>query len=87
MNITKVQVYQIDSVDSKLKGFVQLTIDDCFKLTGIKIFEGVNGLYISYVKNPASKADLCFAFPTKEETRKEIEYLVLTEYERISNES
>ncbi|HIS12621.1 MAG TPA: septation protein SpoVG family protein, partial [Candidatus Onthocola stercoravium] len=40
MEITKVDVYPREKEGSKLKAFVDFTIDDCLAVKGAKIIEG-----------------------------------------------
>ena len=46
MKVTLDKLFIVDT-DSKMKGSASVIIDDCFKITGIKIIEGSNGLFLS----------------------------------------
>ena len=46
MKVTLDKLFIIDD-DSKMKGSASVIIDDCFKITGIKIIDGTNGLFLS----------------------------------------
>lgn len=82
MKITKIQIYPIKG-STALKGFAQVTLDDQIKITGIKIFNSQRGLYITYPRNPKSKKNLCFAFPTDKDLRSEIEESVVVEFSKV----
>jgi stage V sporulation protein G len=82
MKITAVNIFPIEDSTTSLKGFAQVTLDDVLRLTGIKIFEGESGNYISYPKNPKSKQNLCFVFPIDKELREHISNEILDEWEK-----
>lgn len=79
MKVSKIQIFPIEST-TPLKGFAQVTLDDAIKITSLKIFDGPKGLYLTYPRNPKSKKNLCFAFPTDEKLRRNIEQSVVTEF-------
>ena len=81
MKVTNVALYPIDGSTTALKAFAQVTLDGVLRLTGIKIFEGDNGPYISYPKNPKSKQSLCFMFPTDKALRDHISDEILNEWD------
>lgn len=41
----KVKVLPNNNHDSNLKGFAQITMDDCFVVSGVKVFDGANGMF------------------------------------------
>lgn len=83
MKVTNVSIFPIDNSTTALKGFAQVTLDGVLRLTGIKIFEGDNGPYISYPKNPKSKQSLCFMFPTDKALRDHISDEILNEWDLV----
>lgn len=82
MQVTNVSIFPIDNSTTALKGFAQITLDGVLRLTGIKIFEGDNGPYVSYPKNPKSKQSLCFMFPTDKALRDHISDEILNEWDQ-----
>lgn len=42
----KVKVLPNNNHDSNLKGFAQITMDDCFVVSGVKVFDGANGMFL-----------------------------------------
>ncbi len=81
MQITEVRV-AVREV-GKLKGFVSITIDNCFVVRGLKVIEGTKGLFVampSREKRPGEFQDI--AHPINNETRETIEKIILAEYER-----
>jgi DNA-binding cell septation regulator SpoVG len=80
MQVTNIAIFPIDNSTTALKGFAQVTLDGVLRLTGIKIFEGDKGPYISYPKNSKSKQNLCFMFPTDKDLREHISKEIIDEY-------
>lgn len=86
MKVTNVAIFPIENSTTALKGFAQVTLDDALRLTGIKIFEGDKGPYISYPKNPKSKQNLCFMFPSDANLREHISDEILNEWDAVIGE-
>lgn len=82
MKVTLDKLYLVED-DSKMKGSASVIIDDCFKITGIKIIEGVNGLFLSMPSRKlkdGSNRDI--VYPINSETRQLFNDVILTEYEK-----
>lgn len=85
MKVTLEKLYIIDD-DSKMKGSASVLIDDCFKITGIKIIDGVNGLFLSMPSrrlNDGNNRDI--VYPINSETRELFNDVILKEYEKQVN--
>lgn len=84
MEITKVDVYPREKEESKLKAFVDFTIDDCLAIRGAKIIEGNTRLFVSMPGklNKFGKEENV-VFPTNRETREKFEDVILKEYEKV----
>ena len=85
MKVTLEKLYIIDD-DSKMKGSASVIIDDCFKITGIKIIDGVNGLFLSMPSRrlkDGTNRDI--VYPINSETRDLFNDVILTEYEKQTN--
>lgn len=80
MNITDIRIRVIENDEKKLKAFASITIDDCFVVHDIRLIDGKDGLFISMPtkKTPDGFKDI--AHPIKQETRKEIENMVIEAY-------
>ena len=80
MKITEVRVTKGDW--GRTKALVSVTFDGVFVVSGIKIVEGNNGLFLG-MPNRKDKndeyRDICF--PIDKDFRKELEITVLAEYE------
>ena len=81
MEITEVAVVAVD--EDKLRAYVNLTIDGCFMIRGLKVIRGSKGLFVA-MPNKKGKNGLFrdIAHPLNAETRKMIEDKVLEAYER-----
>jgi stage V sporulation protein G len=79
MQITEVSVVPVD--ESKLRAYVNITIDDCFMVRGLKVINGNKGLFVA-MPNKKGKNGLFrdVAHPVNMETRKMIEDVVLKKY-------
>lgn len=82
MKVTLDKLFIVDT-DSKMKGSASVIIDDCFKITGIKIIEGSNGLFLSMPSRKLKDgANRDIVYPINSETRKLFNDVILTEYEK-----
>ena len=85
MKITDVRVILKD--ESKLKGIVSITIDDCFVVHDIKVIDGKDGLFISMPNKKTADGDhIDIAHPINTETRLEIKNVVLEAYNKALSE-
>lgn len=87
MKITDVRIKLFERED-KLKAVASITIDECFVVHDIKVIDGKEGLFISMPskKNPDGKhKDI--AHPIKQETRAEIESLILEAYKNAPRDA
>jgi len=79
MTITDVAVTPVD--ENKLRAYVNITIDDCFLIRGLKVIRGRNGLFVAMPnKKGKNGAFRDVAHPLNAETRQMIESLVLDTY-------
>ena len=83
MEITRVDIYPREKEGSRLKAFVDFTIDDCLAINGAKIIEGNSRLFVSMPGklNKFGKEENV-VFPTNKETREKFEEVILGEYKK-----
>ena len=82
MKVTLDKLFIIDD-DSKMKGSASVIIDDCFKITGIKIIDGTNGLFLSMPSRKLQDGtNRDIVYPINTETRELFNDVILTEYEK-----
>ena len=84
MKITDVVVYQVKnrSENSKLWAFAKVVLNDQFIIHGIRIYEGVNGAFMTfpqdYSKQEGNTYSICH--PTTADLRNYINEQVMAEY-------
>lgn len=82
MKITEARVFLLGNKESTLKAFASITIDDAVCITGIRIIEGKNGLFISMPQSKDNDGEYHdVAFPITKDAREAIQDAVLDEYE------
>lgn len=84
MEVTSVSVYPREKEGSRLKAFVDFTLDNCLAIKGAKIIEGNTRLFVSMPGkiNKFGKEENV-VFPTNKETRESFEKIILNEYNKI----
>lgn len=87
MEITSVKIHKTDDGESRYKGRATVTIDDCFMIHNIRIYEA-NGEFKLQMPNhklpDGHWSDYCH--PLNEETRKYFESKIFDEYNNPSSE-
>ena len=87
MEVTKVNIYLREKEGSRLKAFVDFTLDDCLAVKGAKIIEGNTRLFVSMPgKLNKFGREENLVFPINKEMRDKIEEAVMAEYEKVKNE-
>ena len=88
LKITQVTVYPVRKIEGRLKAVARIVLNDCLVLTMIKVYEGSNGLFVSYpIEHSKCGEEFRQVFyPLRRETREYIEQEVLLEYSKICEE-
>lgn len=87
MQITDVRVRKV-SKEGKMKAVVSITFDNEFVIHDIKVIEGEKGLFIAMPSRKASDGEYRdIAHPINSDTRTKIQNLILSEYEKVAEES
>lgn len=84
MEITEVKIYRREKEGSRLKAFVDFTIDGCLAIKGAKIIEGNLRLFVSMpskLNNVGREENI--VFPTNKKTRDMFEKVILNEYQKL----
>lgn len=87
MTITEVRITRLES-DGKIRAMASVTFDECFVVTGLKVLDGSNGLFVSMPSRKLSDGtykDICF--PVTKDTREAIQDAVLARYVEPEGES
>lgn len=83
MKITKLEIYRREKEGSRLKAFVDFTLNDCLAIRGAKIIEGKTRLFVSMPgKLNKDGKEENVVFPTNKETRDMFEKVILDEYDK-----
>ena len=87
MKIGDVRIREVRNTDGKLKAVASITIDDCFVVHDIKIFEREDGFAIAMPSRKTSDGKYKdIAHPLNTETRQLLQDMILAEYRRILTE-
>ena len=79
MKITEVKIYKL--TDSKTLALASITLDNEFVVSGLKILNGKNGLWVAMPNRKDSKNEYHdIAFPITREAREQIQSSVLDKY-------
>lgn len=82
------EVYIIENPTTKQVATASLIIEGCFVVKGLKVFEGTNGYFVAMPNRKTPNGEYKdIAFPIDKETREQIQFSVLGEYERKIQES
>lgn len=81
MKITNIKIFE-NKNDSKLKAFASIELDNEFVVTGLRVVDGKNGLFVSMPQSKDKEENWYdIAFPVTKEGRSQIQDKVLKEYE------
>ena len=70
-----------------LKAFASLTIEDKIVITGLKLVDGKNGMFINFPQYKSGDEYKDIVFPLNKELREKLTKLVITEYNKIGDDS
>ena len=81
MEITRLEIHRREKEGSRLKAFVDFTLDDCLAIRGAKIIDGNTRMFLSMPgrMNKDGKEENV-VFPTNKETREKFEKVILDAY-------
>ena len=81
MEISEVRIFLVRGEEEKLKAYANITIDNTFVVTGLRIVNGEKGLFVSYPsRRMADGTYKDIAHPLDNTTRRIIEDKVLAAY-------
>ena len=83
MEITKLEIYRREKERSRLKAFVDFTLDDCLAIRGAKIIDGNSRVFLSMpgrINKDGKEENV--VFPTNKETREKFEKIILDAYNK-----
>jgi len=82
LEITNVQTFPLKEPLGKTKGFARVVLNDQIQLTGLRIVDGANGLFVAYPNDPSYKGEdyKSIFYPLTRELRDHIETVVIAKY-------
>lgn len=87
MQISDIRIREVRNTESKLKAVVSVTIDECFVVHDIKIFEREDGYAIAMPSRKTSDGKYKdIAHPLNSETREMLQSIILEEYRKFREE-
>ena len=89
MKVTNVQVYPVREPQGKLRAYARVVLDDQLQLTGMRVYEGSNGYFVSYPSDPTTRGEdyRQIFYPVTRELRDLLEVEILTEWANIDPEA
>jgi stage V sporulation protein G len=84
LEITAVQVWPVHKGESRIKAMATITVNDSLRLSGLRIVEGKNGLFVSWPSEKKAGTDHYFNFvqPVSREIGDAIQREVMEHYHR-----
>lgn len=83
--VTQVQVYPLAEPIGKTKALARVVLNDEIQLTGLRVIDGTNGLFVAYPNDPGYKGEdfRSIFYPITRELREHIEEVVLVKYHEM----
>ena len=83
LSVTAVQVYPFKEKIGNMLGIATVVLNDQLSLTGVRIMDGVNGMFVGYPPSTLNKGELprSAVFPITRALREHIENCVLEKYQ------
>jgi stage V sporulation protein G len=87
--ITHLQVYPVREPKGKLIAYARVLLNDQLQLTALRLYNGVNGPFVSYPSDPNYKGEdyRQVFYPVTKELRDTIEAAVIKEYNEATTEA
>lgn len=85
LSVTASSVYPVKQPKGKLRAFARVILNDQIQLTSLRVYEGANGLFVSYPNDPNHKGDdyKQLYYPVTKDLRDEIEGAVLEKLQSL----
>ena len=82
LKVTSLQVYPLKEPSSKTRAFARCVLNDAMQLTGMRVVDGHNGLFVSYPNDPSYKGEdyRSLFYPVTKALREHIEAVILHEF-------
>lgn len=88
LQVTNVSVFLFNGNEGKLRGVVRVVLSDEIQLTGLRIYEGSNGIFVSYPNDPYYKGEEYrqLFYPVSKALRDHIQDEILKSYHQMLSE-
>ena len=85
MQVTSCHVFPLREPMAKTNAFARITLNDSMQLTGLRIVDGSNGLFVLYPNDPSYKGEdyRSLFYPITRELRDHIEQTVIQQYHKV----
>ncbi len=82
MNISEVKIRKVEGKE-RFKAWATITFEDCFRIHGLKVIEGENGLFVAMPSRKLPNGEFIdTAYPLNQELRETIQGKILAEYNK-----
>jgi len=83
--ISQIQVYVLKEAVGKTKALARVVLGEQMQLTGLRIVDGANGLFVSYPNDPSYKGEdyRSLFYPITRELRESIEEALVRKYHEV----
>lgn len=87
LKITSCQVFPIREPAGKTKALARCMLNEQIQLTGLRIVNGVNGLFVSYPNDPLYRGEdfRSLYYPVTKDLRNHIEETLIAQYNELIN--
>jgi stage V sporulation protein G len=88
LKITSCQVFPIQLASGKTKALARCMLNEQIQLTGLRIVDGVHGLFVAFPNDPSYKGEdyKCIYYPVTRELREHIENTLIEKYQEMTTE-
>ena len=85
IKVTSVQVYLLKEPLGKTRALARIVLNDAFQLTGLRVVDGANGLFVSYPNDRGYKGEdyRSLFYPLTKDLREHIEEEVLIKFQEM----
>lgn len=86
LTVTQVQVFPLKESLGKTRALARVVINDQLQLTGLRVVDGSNGLFVGYPNDPTYKGEdyRSIFYPLSKELREHVEHCVLEKYQETT---
>ena len=89
MFVTQCHVYPLKEAMGKTRGIARVVLNEGFQLTGLRIVDGTNGLFVAYPNDPSYKGEdyRSIFYPLSKEVREHVEHVILAKFKQATEQA